>query len=62
MEGKLGILFGNCLKILHSNVPNENAYANSADPDQTAPSGLLFRSGLSCLKVMMSLVNVSLKL
>ena len=31
--------YSKCPKILHTKVANKMAYANSADPDQTAPEG-----------------------
>ena len=31
--------YGNCLKILNPIVSDKMAYANSVDPDQTAPKG-----------------------
>ena len=37
--------YGKCLKILYTKVSDKTAYANSADPDQTAPSD----QGLHCL-------------
>ena len=37
-----------CPKISHTKVSDKMAYANSADPDQTAPEGAVW-SGLHCL-------------
>ena len=34
-----GTGLGKCPKILTTNVSDKMAYANSADPDQTAPAG-----------------------
>ena len=31
--------YGKCPKISYTKVANKMAYANSADPDQTAPEG-----------------------
>ena len=33
------LLYGKCPKILYIKVAKKMAYANSADPDQTAPEG-----------------------
>ena len=32
-------VYGKCPKILYSEVVDKMSYANSADPDQTAPKG-----------------------
>ena len=33
------VKYGKCPKISYTKVANKMAYANSADPDQTAPEG-----------------------
>ena len=34
------MIYGKCPKILYTEVSDKKVYANSADPDQTAPQGL----------------------
>ena len=43
-----GLFDGKCPNILHTKVSHKLAYANSADPDQTAPKGESDQ-GLHCL-------------
>ena len=40
---------GKCPKILYTEVSDKIAYANSADPDQTAPEVAVSDRGLHCL-------------
>ena len=35
----LNNVYGKCLKILNTKVSDKMTYANSVDPDQTAPKG-----------------------
>ena len=35
----MNIIYGKCPKISNTKVPDKMTYANSADPDQAAPSG-----------------------
>ena len=39
----LYLLFHKCSKILNTKVSDKKSYANSADPDQTAPEGAVIR-------------------
>ena len=41
-------VYSKCPKILYTKDPDKIVYANSIDPDQTAPSGAVW-SGLHCL-------------
>ena len=38
-----------CLLHIFANMTNESVDANSVDPDQTAPTGVLYELGLHCL-------------
>ena len=42
--------YGKCPKILYTKVANKMAYANSVDPDQTAPGSTLFAIPPSILR------------
>ena len=46
--GSAIIIYSNCPKILYTNVSNKVAYANSTNPDQTAPEEQSDQ-GLHCL-------------
>ena len=39
---KIGTSCGKCPKILYTRISDKMAYANSADPDQTAPEGAVW--------------------
>ena len=48
------IQYRKCPKILHTKVADKMAYANSADPDQTAPSGVVW-SGSKLFAIPLSI-------
>ena len=41
--------YGKCPKISYTKVADKMPYANTADPDQTAPEGAVCSQGLHCL-------------
>ena len=47
-----------CAKILYTKVPDEMAYANSADPDQTAPKGAVW-SGSTLFAIPPSILRTA---
>ena len=48
--------YGKHPKILYTNVPDKMAYANRADPDQTAPEGAVW-SGSSLFAIQISILK-----
>ena len=47
---------GSCPKISYTKVADQTAYANSADPDQTAPEGAVW-SGAALLAIPLSILS-----
>ena len=48
-------LYGKCPKILITKVSDKMTYANSADPDQTAPEGAVW-SGSTLFAIQLSIL------
>ena len=48
------IIYGKCPKILCTKVADKTAYANSVDPDQTAPEGAVW-SGSTLFAIPLSI-------
>ena len=52
----IGKNYGKCPKILNTKVCNKMPYADSADPDQTAPEGVIW-SGSSLFAIPLSILR-----
>ena len=55
LDSPLILSYGKCPKILYTKMSDKMAYANSADPDQTAPKGAVW-SGSALFAIPLLLV------
>ena len=49
-------MYGKCPKILYTSVSDKIVYANSSDPDQTAPEGAVW-SGSTLFAIALSILR-----
>ena len=54
-------MYGKCPKILYTSVSDKIVYANSSDPDQTAPEGAVW-SGSTLFTIALSILREKQKL